>query len=387
MVRALVAACLVMACTEAAAPGEATLESLSVSPTSAALQVGSTAQFSVSATWSDGGSTVPSVTWEATGGTITSGGLYTAGAVAGTFRVVARHDASGLADTAAVVLSTAPPAITVHVQEGFEDNNAGARGWYDNTAWTTTTAEAHTGSRSLAWSWAAGQILPSFGQASRHAIPNSSQVYVSYWVKYSSNWVGSGVDYHPHEFYLLTNTAGQFTGPSFTRLTTYIEQVYQAGGFPQVGTTDGQNIDQARVGQNLTAVTEDRATAGCNGNTDGIPTDCYSSGGTYNNGKFLRPAQPAFTATAGPGYKNEWHHVEVLMRMNTIVGGVGQTDGLLRYWFDGNLLIDRQNFLFRTGARATMEWNQFLMGPYIGVGSPVAQTAWIDDLVIASGRP
>ena len=73
--------------------------------------------------------------------------------------------------------------------------------------------------------------------------------------------------------------------------------------------------------------------------------------------------------------------------MNTIVGGVGRTDGIAQYWFDGTLLIDRRNVLFRTGARPTMRWNQFLLGPYIGSGSPVSQSAWIDNLVVAKERP
>jgi hypothetical protein len=34
-----------------------------------------------------------------------------------------------------------------------------------------------------------------------------------------------------------------------------------------------------------------------------------------------------------------------------------------------------------------MKFNQLLYGPYIGVGSPVNQTWWIDDLTIMDGLP
>src|SRR3989449_8148514 len=44
-------------------------------------------------------------------------------------------------------------------------------------------------------------------------------VYLSYWVKYSANWVGSGQPYHPHEFLFLTNEDGAYIGPSATHLT------------------------------------------------------------------------------------------------------------------------------------------------------------------------
>lgn len=299
----------------------------------------------------------------------------------------------GCSEGQAVPVSTdPPPTATILLQEGFEDNSAASRGWYDNVAWTTTTAEHRaTGARSLAWSWTAAAVLPTFGSASRHAFTASSQIYVSYWIKYSDNWVGSGVAYHPHEFQLLTNANSAFTGPAFTRLTTYIEHWYTAaGGIPRIGTTDGENIDVTRIGQDLSATTEQRATAGCNGNTDGMTTECYAAGGgLYRNGKWMFPPgnAPAFLPTPGPSYKGNWRHVEAYFQMNTIANGIGQTNGVARYWLDGQLLIDRQNVLYRTGAQPNLMWNQLLLGPYIGVGSPVAQTAWIDDLLIATGRP
>ena len=66
----------------------------------------------VSGVWSDGGTTAPAVTYSATGGTITSGGLYTAGSTAGTFRVIATQQGGTLADTAAVTITAPPPTLT-----------------------------------------------------------------------------------------------------------------------------------------------------------------------------------------------------------------------------------------------------------------------------------
>ena len=53
---------------------------------------------------------------------------------------------------------------------------------------------------------------------------------------------------------------------------------------------------------------------------------------------------------------------------------------MLKYWLDGNLLMNHDNVLFRTGQFPTMKFNQFVIAPYIGDGSPVDQTLWIDDL-------
>jgi hypothetical protein len=91
-----------------------TITSISLTPATASLQSGQTQQFSVSATLSNGGTqTNPSVTYSATGGTITTGGLYTAGATAGTFQVIAAS-AAGPADTSAVTVSAATvTAITL----------------------------------------------------------------------------------------------------------------------------------------------------------------------------------------------------------------------------------------------------------------------------------
>lgn len=388
------------ACTSNAEPADTNLrlEALSLTPDSVELSPGGEQQFGTSGTWSNGQSAPPSVSFTATGGTVSANGVYVAAEVPGAFRVIARHNDSDLSDTSAVIIVAPdpegpPPAGgTILVQEGFEDNAAGSRGWHDNLAWTTTTDEYVTGgTRSLRLRWLAGQVLPEFGGTSRHLFAATSTLYVSYWVKYSPNWVGSGASYHPHEFQILTNASSQWLGPSFTNLTTYIEHRYTAaGGVPVLGMTDGANIVTNQVGTDLTPVTETRAVAGCNGNSDGMPTDCYPlGGGQYNNGKWIAtPGSEAyFLPTAGPRYKADWHRVEVVLRLNTISGGVGQLDGVMEYWYDGVRVINQRNLLFRTGANPTMAWNQFIIGPYIGPGSPVTQSMFIDNLVIATAKP
>src|SRR5207244_3702165 len=148
------------------------------------------------------------------------------------------------------------------------------------------------------------------------------------------------------------------------------------------------NIDQAHILQDLTAFTENRAAGGCNGNADGYPTDCYLlGGGLYNNGKVWKAAQPSFLPSPGTGYKGNWHFVEAYFQLNSIANGAGVPDGIVRYWFDGQLVIEHANVLLRTGTHPSMKFNQLLIAPYIGVGSPVDQTMWVDNLTVATGRP
>jgi hypothetical protein len=124
-----------------------TLTRLSISPKSSTLLPSGVARFTVSATWSDGSTTVPAAAFVATGGTITPGGSYTAGATAGTFRVVATQQGGTHADTAAVTITptTPPPPSTVDYRaiatgirpRGFGQGSysllapaSGARAWY-----------------------------------------------------------------------------------------------------------------------------------------------------------------------------------------------------------------------------------------------------------------
>jgi hypothetical protein len=83
---------------------------VSVSSTTAPVQVGGTQQFSATVA----GTSNPSVSWSATGGTISSAGLYTVGGSAGTFAVTATSVANGTksAEANVTVTSTPPPPGT-----------------------------------------------------------------------------------------------------------------------------------------------------------------------------------------------------------------------------------------------------------------------------------
>lgn len=273
------------------------------------------------------------------------------------------------------------------IEERFEDANFAARGWYDSNGFILSSAEHIPGSiRSAEFRWLRGARNTTFGGGIRRKFPASESVYVSYWVKYSSDYTGSNKPYHPHEFNLLTTENSDYVGPAFTHLTGYIEQ---NEGRPMLLIQDGQNIDQSRIKQDLTAVTENRSVAGCNGdNADGYSSiDCYNAGTAYWNGKAWKADQIYFQDAPGRYYKSDWHHIEAYFRLNSIANGKGVADGQLKYWYDGALLIDHDNVLMRTAAHPNMKWNQLLIAPYIGDGSPVEQTMWLDDLRLATGPP
>jgi hypothetical protein len=82
-----------------------TLQAVVVTPAAGTIPSGGTLQFVAKGNYSDGSALPVAVTWTASAGTITTGGLYTAGQTAGTYRVIGRNTASGLADTSLVTVT------------------------------------------------------------------------------------------------------------------------------------------------------------------------------------------------------------------------------------------------------------------------------------------
>ena len=284
------------------------------------------------------------------------------------------------------VASVAPTSGTILFQEAFDDANLSSRGWYDLSAPVISSVEAHSGAGSLETRYTLG-ATNTIGGALRVLFAPTETVYVSYWVKYSANWIGSGQTFQPHEFEIMTDVDGAFAPPANSHLSVEIEHNYQSGGIPILGATDSANIDQTQIGVDLTGITEVRSTQGCNGlldNTHTPPADCFDSGGGFfQNGRRWLDSQVRFTDLI----KNNWNQVEAYFQLNSILGGIGQADGVIRYWFNGVLTMEHLGVSFRTGQHPTMKFNQFLVAPFIGNGSPVDQTAWYDDLVIATNRP
>ena len=271
-------------------------------------------------------------------------------------------------------------------QENFDDGNFSSRGWYDNATPILSSVEHVANStKSVQFHFAKGAVTPDNAATTmRKKFQETDSVYISYYVKYSTGWQGSNVAYHPHEVYLLTNKDSDWSGLSYTHLTAYIEQ---NEGKPQIGIQDGMNIDLGAIGKDLTGVTEKRAVAGCNGDSDGYGAgECYANGSVFWNGKWWRAGMPFFSDTVGVYYKNDWHLIETYIKLNSIANGKAAKDGIIQYWFDGKPVLDYTNVVIRTGLYPDMKFNQLLIGPYIGVGSPVDQTFWVDNLIVATDR-
>jgi hypothetical protein len=87
------------------------LTSISVAPATVSLAPGATQQFTATGHYSGGGTGSVAVTWTATGGTVSAGGLYTAGAVDGPYQVTATATGGAIAGAASVTITTPPPNL------------------------------------------------------------------------------------------------------------------------------------------------------------------------------------------------------------------------------------------------------------------------------------
>jgi hypothetical protein len=297
---------------------------------------------------------------------------------------------------AAFAVASASAAETLIFEELFEDSDWSSRGWYDNNSLLLSTDAAPESQHSCHWQWdSAGMVGPGEG-AGRRLFSGQGNVIVSFWKKYSDNW-SYGDNYQgPHLMHLLTDVDGIYQGFAYTHLTFYFEEEGRSpAGRLRVSIQDGQNIDLGHIGQNLVGVTENRSVAGCNGNTDGYDVtgpygdgSCYDAGGgVYWNGKWWQTSTSYFSDTPGSTYRGDWHHIKIRVQLNTILGGIGQTDGILQYWYDGQLVMDYHDVFFRTGQHPDMKINQIAMAPYFGPGVPQEQSIWIDDLRVLTGEP
>ena len=125
--------------------------SIAINPTNASIQVGGTQQFSATVT----GATDPSVTWSATGGTVSSDGLYTAPSAIGTYAVTATSVAdSTKSATATVSVTSGSPAVSIAVNPGSASLQAGATQQF-------TAAVSGTSNTAVTWSASGGTISAS----------------------------------------------------------------------------------------------------------------------------------------------------------------------------------------------------------------------------------
>lgn len=238
--------------------------------------------------------------------------------------------------------------------EGFEDDQLQKRGWYDGEKFRIADRDAYSGKGCLEYHWAAGGTTPDSSSGIRHLFEPSETIFLRCHLKLSKGWGWTGRAYHPHLMHFMTTENEKWHGPAASHLTVYIEP--QEGKL-RLAAQDIQNKDAPH------------------GLTQGPLKGGY-------NGQLYDSAKALFA-------DDQWHCVEAQFTLNSLdlKADKPAADGIVRGWFDGELVIDRTDVILRSTDFPKMKFNQFLLTPYFGPGLlPHEQTLWVDELAVGTKR-
>jgi hypothetical protein len=228
-------------------------------------------------------------------------------------------------------------------QEDFEDASLASRGWYDIAKWGTeqfiSTTEHLSGNASLEVRYQTG----STGPWMRHRFAGQDRVYTRYYRKWASNWVWP-TSAGPHDTYLFGMYGQQYFPPTQTYLTVYTDSYYQGSSPWRFGAV-------------------------------GMATRRYLQGESYRYFPSLSLPPLAFE-------RDRWYCIETLAILNTS----GSANGQIQVWLDGEPIFDVTGLVLRDSNNGSLQFDQFMFGPYFHGGTPQVQSTWIDALVVATDR-
>lgn len=238
--------------------------------------------------------------------------------------------------------------------ESFDDPRLLERGWYDGSKFTISDGQPYAGKGCIEYAWKAGTTTPASSSGIRRLFEATDTVYLRCYIRLSKGWGWTGRPYHPHLMHFMTTENEKFRGPAASHLTVYIEPW---NGHLRLAAQDIQNKDAPH------------------GLTQGPLRGGY-------NGRFYDSEEAVFN-------DDGWHCVEAMFRLNSLdlKADRPNADGVVRGWFDGELVIDRTDVVLRSTDFPKMKFNQFLLLPYFGSGLlPHQQTLWIDELAVGTER-
>lgn len=277
-------------------------------------------------------------------------------------------------------LSDPVTGLTKGVQlfsEPFEDDSWATRSWYDGTTSTGSTTGGYSGN-ALKWEWANSATQPTGFTTIRNNLSQATDEFlVEYYVKYDTGWQGSGQTYHPHLMHILSSDDTAYQGFAASNSNLYFESIANtASPYTNYPVFAHQDLVRAVSAENdLTGVTETRSANNCDtpyaltGATSGT---CYDSGGWYSANTW----NPKTVAIPD----NAWTKITAHIKMNTFSNGVGNFDGIIKLWVNDSLAIESNNVLYAAGAYEGSTWDKIALAPWIGDGSPIPQSMWLDEL-------
>lgn len=354
---------------------------IELTPATVTLAPGATRQFAAVGRNQSGASYAVRIKWLASGGNVSSTGLYTAPSAGGTYRVIAIRDGDVTADTAVVTVSgsggtgsgTGSPALVNECSRAraewiwcddfdsdrmaryFEVDKAGGRfarvsgvgnaGSFGMRSTFATTPQTSSGALHLAF----GRTPQAYFKPVDAGTANYREVYWRIFVRYPTNWQGGGAE-------KLSRATSFVSSSSWAQ--SMIAHVWSGGDAPW---SEYLYIDPASG--------TDAA-----GN---VRTTTYND---FSNLRWLGATQGR-TPLFGAAMRTAWHCVEAHAKLND----AGQSNGLFELWVDGQLDAAKGGLNW-VGNYSAYGINAVYIENYWNVGSPVTQERYFDNFVVSRAR-
>ncbi|MBA3919535.1 MAG: hypothetical protein C0516_13225 [Gemmatimonas sp.] len=328
----------------------AQLTKITVSPKTVSLNAGATQQFGATANWSTGATTLPPITWSATGGSISTGGLYTAPTTAGTYRVIVAHSGGTLRDTATVTVAAPPtspppsglfPTPSWSVERNFNGGLLGQSvnrtpSGFDDAGGGTVFATDKSFEGGMSGKMSIDSAEYGFGQwggvvAFPQKLVAGDELWLDLYV------------YLPADFQIITSPKHL----KFLRIRT------ETSAGANSGYNDLYLVDDDQTEPQFKFIKE-------------IQDIWYPFG-----------AQKAFT-------RERWHRFTVHYRFDAVSRSAGGRSQV-RIWQNSQLVLDEKRV--QTLTNATDYANGFYLFTYWNGASPKKQTAWVDNIRLSNRKP
>ena len=287
-----------------------------------------------------------------------------------------------------------PTGEVILTHDGWEFPEA----WYDGTPGPVENGV-------LVWHWQAGNKRPDGVSISarKHMSKAVSEFYCDIEMRLSSNWRGSGVDYHPHIIHVISTDDGDWTPLANTHNSLYFEALSDTSSpyttYPAFALQDSQRVNTGHGTPpvDLVGITENRAAGHCNTPIGTQGEDISGNGGTKSPGTCYPQGDGYYSAMLYKGGTvnipvNQWVNLRYYVKMNTFTNNVGNFDGIMKIWINDTLAFHSEEMLWAAGNFQNTKWDKIALGAWISThigdgGSPIDQTMWLRSLTMYEGMP
>ncbi len=329
----------------------AQLTKLTISPKSVSLAAGASQQFSATANWSTGATTLPPMTYSASAGSVSASGLYLAPSTAGTYRVIVAHTGGSLRDTATIVVgggnpndvvTPPPPGQPWSITRDFNTGVVGANAQRTSDGFDDAAGRSN---------YSAEQSVDG-GQSAKLTIEQGADGW--------GLWGG------------VVNFPTALTAGSDFWLQLY---VYIPADFAIVTPGNG-SLKFIRI--------RTKTSTGANGGFNDIQLqDDASQESSFRMIKEVQDRWFQFGAANSFG-RGTWQRITVNLRLHSTpkaLGGFAQT----RVWQNGQLLVDETRM--QTLSNPTDFADALYLFTYWNGNSPRTQSLWVDKIQMANYLP